>query len=182
MDLGIGAALLMSSLHAAVRAHWGRGRPAWVMGELNAYLCENTPPEKFVTLFYAEINTATATLTYSNAGQNLPVVLRASGAVGRLEAGGTPCGLFQGATYHEASLSLGPGDIVVAWSDGLTEGTNASGEEPGEEPLLAALRATRGGSAAEIRDAVLAGGRSSLGGQPAADDTSVVVICRGLSS
>src|SRR5215813_10893758 len=93
---GTGAALLMSSLHAAVRAQsQTRASISEVMGEINQYIFENSPSNKFLTLFYGDLDPDTGTLTYSNGGHNSPILVRSDGAVEWLEQGGLPVGMMQ---------------------------------------------------------------------------------------
>ncbi|HSQ20701.1 MAG TPA: SpoIIE family protein phosphatase, partial [Blastocatellia bacterium] len=100
---GTGAALLMSSLHAAVRAQsQTRASISEVMGEINQYIFENSPSNKFLTLFYGELDPDTGMLTYSNGGHNAPIFVRRSGEVERLDKGGLPIGMMQGVAYQEA--------------------------------------------------------------------------------
>ena len=149
---GISAALLMASLHSAVRAFQFGGAscsspdaapsPAALLGLLNHHLYSSTQPEKYATLFLACHDTATRELTYSNGGHLPPLVLCANGAVTRLECGGSVVGLLDGLAYREATVQLEAGDLLVAYSDGLTEPENDFGEF-GEDRLLELIRQNR---------------------------------------
>lgn len=148
---GISAALLMAAIQSALRAQFydgfapsgdSSGLPfstAEVVGRLNLQLYENTPEEKYVTLFFAEYNAETRKLTYTNAG-HLPPVLFRGGEIHRLTAGGTVVGLFSSPRYEQAEIQLQPGDLLLAFTDGITEPENAYGEEFGEARVLEVVR------------------------------------------
>jgi sigma-B regulation protein RsbU (phosphoserine phosphatase) len=161
---GISAALLMATLHSAVRAYRfaseelvysestvagllanreERGgdcdelfqSPGRILSLLNRHLFRSTQPEKYATLFLAHYDAASAKLTYSNAGQLPPLVLGQDGSIRRLDQGGTVVGLMDGMHYDEDSFHMQPGDILVAYSDGVTEPENDFGEF-GEERMM----------------------------------------------
>ena len=162
---GISAALLMATVHAFVRAYaleplrgepsasdrrmYYRGdgttqselTPAMLMTTLNYQLFRGTPPEKYATMFLACYDAALRQLKYSNAGHLSPILLSADGNVSRLDTSGTVVGLFDGATYDESTVAMLPGDIFIAFTDGVTEPENASGEF-GEERLIELVKAT----------------------------------------
>ncbi len=155
---GISAALLMASLHSAVRAYRAAGEqrgargqhsgdahyasPARLLALLNAHLYSSTQPEKYATLFLACYDSVKRTLTYANGGQLPPLLVSLDGTIRRLDCGGSVVGLLQGLTYEEATVSLKPGDLLVAYSDGVTEPENEFGEF-GEERLLDVIRMHR---------------------------------------
>jgi phosphoserine phosphatase RsbU/P len=161
---GISAALLMATLHSAVRAYRfaseelvysesniaglmasrdERGgdcdelfqSPGRILSLLNRHLYRSTQPEKYATLFLAHYDANSSVLTYSNAGQLPPLVLSRHGEVRRLDKGGTVVGLMDGMRYDEDRFQMQSGDIMVAYSDGVTEPENDFGEF-GEERLL----------------------------------------------
>lgn len=144
---GISAALLMASIQSALRAQLYNGRsgsktasanaisPAEVAARLNLQLFENTPQERYATFFYAQYDAARRLLTYTNAG-HLPPVLFRRGTIQRLTTGGGVVGLFWPMNYEQADVQLEPGDVLLAFTDGLTEPENIYGEEFGEERLL----------------------------------------------
>ncbi|HTD97622.1 MAG TPA: SpoIIE family protein phosphatase [Edaphobacter sp.] len=161
---GISAALLMATLHSAVRAYrfaseelvysesnvaglmasreeLGGDRdelfesPGRILSLLNRHLYRSTQPEKYATLFLAHYDAVSAMLTYSNAGQLPPLVLGRDGTIHRLDQGGTVVGLMDGMKYDEGRLQMRSGDIMVAYSDGVTEPENDFGEF-GEERLM----------------------------------------------
>jgi sigma-B regulation protein RsbU (phosphoserine phosphatase) len=100
---------------------------------------ESTPREKYVTFFFAYYDAATRKLTYTNAG-HLPPVLFRHGRIERLKVGGTVVGLFSPLTYEQADIQLEPGDLLLAFTDGITEPENTYGEEFGEARVLEVAR------------------------------------------
>lgn len=141
---GISAALVMASLHSILRTQvsllrsgssQGLERAASLVVErANLQLCEGTAPEKFSTLFFGAYDPESGRLTYSNAGHLPPLLLR-DGEISRLEINGMIIGAFPHAEYSSTSVALKSGDILVAYTDGVTEPENAHGEEYGEERL-----------------------------------------------
>lgn len=176
---GTGAALLMSSLHAAVRAQsQTRASISEVMGEINQYIFENSPSNKFLTLFYGELDPDTGTLTYSNGGHNAPIFVRRSGEVERLDKGGLPIGMMQGVAYQEASVSFDPGDVLVIYSDGITESINERDEEFEEERLIEVVKNNLGRSASGIRDRIDEALSRFVGTTAPVDDMTLMIIKR----
>ena len=177
---GTGAALLMSSLHAAVRAQsQTRSTISEVMGEINAYIFENSPPNKFLTLFYGELDPETGTLRYSNGGHNTPFLFRGKGEVVHLDQGGLPIGMMQsGAAYQEGSVDFDPGDVLVIYSDGITESVNEKDEEFGEWRLTEVLKNNLRRSASGIRDRVDEALSRFVGTTPPVDDMTLMIIKR----
>ena len=138
---GIGAAILMASTQGLVNAHARRevGTKNTIFS-INTDLCESTEPEKFVTMFYGILYTKTDVLTYTNAGHNHPFVYRASRGKPlclpeALDAGGTVLGMIKDTEYSEGSVRLASGDILVLYSDGVTEARNQDGDLFGVERL-----------------------------------------------
>jgi sigma-B regulation protein RsbU (phosphoserine phosphatase) len=176
---GTGAALLMSSLHAAVRAQsQTRASISEVMGEINQYIFENSPSNKFLTLFYGELDPDTGTLTYSNGGHNAPIFVRRSGEVERLDKGGLPIGMMQGVVYQEASVGFDPGDVLVIYSDGITESINEREEEFDEERLIEVVKNNLGRSASGIRDRIDEALSRFVGTTAPVDDMTLMIIKR----
>jgi len=176
---GTGAALLMSSLHAAVRAQTQtRASTCEVMGEINQYIFENSPSNKFLTLFYGGLDPLTGTLTYSNGGHNAPIFVRRSGEVERLDKGGLPIGMMQGVAYQEASVEFHPGDVLVIYSDGITESINERDEEFEEERLIEVVKNNMGRSASGIRDRIDEALSRFVGTTAPVDDMTLMIIKR----
>src|SRR5262249_5316403 len=152
---GTGAAILMSSVHAAVRAQsQTRSNISEVMGEINQYIFENSPPNKFLTLFYGELDPQTGALAYSNGGHNAPMLVRHTREVERLAKGGLPIGMMQGIKYQEATVKFDVGDVLVIYSDGITESVNEKEEEFDEDRLIEVLKNSLTRSASGIRDRI----------------------------
>lgn len=151
---GISAALLMASLHSAVRAFGlsstngvsaeaTKPSPATLLELLNKHIFASTPPEKYATLFLGYYDAATRKLTYSNGGHLAPMVLSGDGTVKHLDCGGPPVGLLNGMKYCEDSVELYSGDLLMAFSDGLTE-PEQNDEQFGEDRLFDYIRQHRG--------------------------------------
>jgi serine phosphatase RsbU (regulator of sigma subunit) len=176
---GTGAALLMSSLHAAVRAQsQTTASVREVMGEINRYLYENTPSNKFVTLFYGKLNPESGVLTYSNGGHNPPALLQASGDMIKLDIGGLPIGVMQNSVYREGQIEFRPGDALVVYSDGITESVNDAGEEFGESRLTDVVRRYLDRSAAGLRDRIDEALSRFVGTAAPVDDMTLMIIKR----
>ncbi|HJQ24228.1 MAG TPA: SpoIIE family protein phosphatase [Blastocatellia bacterium] len=176
---GTGAALLMSSLHAAVRAQAQTRRSiSEVMAEINEYIFENSPSNKFLTLFYGTINPLTGELKYSNGGHNPPMLVRTSGEVLRLDKGGLPVGMMKGMAYQEDSVSFNPGDVLVIYSDGITESVNEKDEEFEEERLVEVVRHNLNRSASGIRDRIDEALSRFVGTMAPVDDMTLMIIKR----
>jgi len=176
---GTGAAILMSSLHAAVRAQsQTRSSISEVMGEINEYIFENSPSNKFLTLFYGQLAPETGTLAYSNGGHNAPIFVRVSGQVERLDKGGLPIGMMQGVVYQEASVVFDPGDVLVIYSDGITESINEHDEEFDEDRLIEVVKNNLGRSASGIRDRIDEALSRFVGTTAPVDDMTLMIIKR----
>jgi phosphoserine phosphatase RsbU/P len=133
---GVPAALLMSNLQAAVRAFAQEGTaPGAVCTSVNRLLCRNMASGRFVTFCYVRIDAATHKLTYANAGHNPPLLVRSSGKVDSLAPTGTVLGVFAESAYEQGDFVVAPGDRLVLYTDGITEGRNPAGEEFGEDRL-----------------------------------------------
>jgi sigma-B regulation protein RsbU (phosphoserine phosphatase) len=176
---GTGAALLMSSLHAAVRAQ-SQARVALceVMSEINQYIYENSPSNKFLTLFYGSLDPQTGRLTYSNAGHNTPLLMRQSGEIVRLDKGGLPIGMMPGMSFMEDSVAFEAGDVLVIYSDGITESVNEGDDEFGEARLIEVIRNNLNRSASGIRDRIDEALSRFVGAAPPVDDMTLMIIKR----
>jgi len=176
---GIGAALLMSSLHAAVRAQTQTSHPIReMMANLNDYIAENSPENKFLTLFYAELDPTTGDLFYANAGHNPPLLCRASGEIERRDATGLPNGILRNSEYEEACVRLWPGEALVVYSDGITESINMFDEEFGEDRLIEVLTRNRTSSAGKIRDRIDEALSRFVGTASPVDDMTLLILKR----
>jgi sigma-B regulation protein RsbU (phosphoserine phosphatase) len=200
---GISAALLMATLHSAVRAYRfaseelvfsesavagllssreERGgdcdelfqSPGRILSLLNRHLYRSTQPEKYATLFLAHYDADSTKLTYSNAGQLPPLVLGRDGNVRRLDRGGTVVGLMDGMRYDEDSFHMQPGDILVAYSDGVTEPENDFGEF-GEERLMEVVSRYRDHPLDVISNQVMLALDAWIGADEQPDDITLVL-------
>jgi serine phosphatase RsbU (regulator of sigma subunit) len=147
---------------------------AAVITRLNHGLFRRAIESRFLTTFYGVMD-ADGTFTYCNAGHNAPMLLSASG-VRRLETGGMVLGLFDHASFEEETLTLQPGDAILAFSDGVTEALNADGEEFSDDRLLASVGGHHGGAPQAVVDAVLADVRAFCGDATQSDDVTVLMV------
>jgi sigma-B regulation protein RsbU (phosphoserine phosphatase) len=137
----IPAALLMATFQASLKTLSAVpcSLEELVVG-MNRYACSNSQEGlRFTTAFIAEFEVTTSTLTYINAGHNVPILRRGTGTIERLTNGGLPLGILAGARYEEGKAVLYPGDWLTVFTDGLIEAENNVGEEFGEERLLPIL-------------------------------------------
>ncbi len=183
---GISAALLMATLHSAVRAYQFANEaastaastlfssPGRIMELLNRHLYRSTQPEKYATLFLAHYDAATAWLTYSTAGQLPPLLLGRDNSIRRLDCGGTVVGLLDGVKYEEGHLPMHSGDILVAYSDGVTEPENDFGDF-GEERLMEVVRRHRDQPLHVISREVMQALDAWIGAEEQPDDITLVL-------
>lgn len=200
---GISAALLMATIHSAVRAYSLQDIPALrepiavgaasgsdvmlasglqgfevspgaLLALLNHQLYESTPAEKYATLFLGIYNGQDRKLTYSNGGHLPPIILSDDGSIHRLDRGGTVVGLFDQMSYEEGSAQLRAGDIFLAYSDGVTEPENDFGEF-GEQRLIDLVRENRESSLARISEIVTAAVDDWIGANEQPDDVTLVL-------
>ncbi len=200
---GISAALLMATLHSAVRAYRFASEelvysessfagltasreefgmdcdglfesPGRILSLLNRHLYRSTQPEKYATLFLGHYNAKSSVLTYSNAGQLPPLVLGRDGSIRRLDRGGTVVGLMDGMHYEEDRVQMRSGDILVAYSDGVTEPENDFGEF-GEERLMEVVRRYRDQPLHVISAQVMLALDTWIGAEEQPDDITLVL-------
>ncbi len=148
--------------------------PASVLGLLNRHLFHSTPTEKYATMFFGIWDGQTRTLTYSNAGHLPPFIVRQNGTIEELTVGGTVIGLFNEVAYEEASVQLAPGELFVAYSDGLTEPENEFGEF-GSARLIDLIRKCRNGSLPRISEIVTSSVMDWIGAAEQPDDVTLVL-------
>ena len=148
---GVPAALLMAVVQASLRivASDGRTSIPELAAKINGFLHRSTSSSSYATFFYAQLDERSRRLTYVNAGHNPPYLLRQAEIL-ELNVGGTVLGMFPQMTYEQATVDLRPGDVLVAFTDGVTEALNASEEEFGEVRLKALLQSIIDLSATEI--------------------------------
>jgi serine phosphatase RsbU (regulator of sigma subunit) len=173
---GMPASLMMMALHARVQVlAEDPGHLAAFMTRLNKATCANCPSNRFITFFFCVLNTATGELTFANAGHNPPIVVRASGAAEMLEGGGPVLGILPVARYSEQCTGLNQGDMLVLYSDGVTEANDIEQNEYGEERFIEVLRQHRAEPASAIVEAVTKSLAEFAAGAPQADDITLVV-------
>ena len=171
------AALMIANVQSSLRtaAFFAGDDPATVIGTVNRQLQTASLSDRFATLFYGVFDAVTRTLGYSNAGHNRPLVIRRDSSVVGLETRGLPVGLFADSTYEEAVVHLQPGDTVIAYTDGVIETVNPSGEEWGVEGIRKASVESKARDAEELVDAIFTSlDEFSRGRQ--ADDATVAVL------
>jgi len=148
--------------------------PGAVLALLNQQLYRCTPAQKYATMFLGFYDQQTRQLTYSNAGHLPPIVICANGSTHLLDTGGTVVGLFGDMAYPEGRVTLNPGDIVVAYSDGITEPENDFGDF-GEERLTQIVQENRDLPLPRISDAILNAVTDWIGGEEQPDDMTIVL-------
>jgi phosphoserine phosphatase RsbU/P len=200
---GISAALLMATIHSAVRAYEqeplvaagsstafgthsrsaalapriARPSPAQILWLLNRHLHATTQPEKYATLFLGFYDDDSRRLTYSNAGHLPPIVLGEDGSTRRLDTGGMVVGLFDDCAYEEQTVQLAPGDLFIAFSDGMTEPENEFGEF-GETRLVETIASFRDLPLERICEHAVAAVQDWIGSEEQPDDVTLVLARR----
>jgi sigma-B regulation protein RsbU (phosphoserine phosphatase) len=178
---GIPAALLMATLRAYLRAqtmYRERDLPS-VMANLNRLVYESSAANRYATFFYAELDRASHALRYVNAGHNAPIMFRQDGAaraVAHLDVGGPVIGLLEDSVYRQGLIALHPGDVLLAYTDGVSEALNGADEEWGEERLIEAARTGRAVSSRALIDQVMRSADAFVAGAPQNDDMTLVVL------
>ncbi len=172
---GAPAALLTAVIQGVLAAQASSGGgPAATLARINEVLIRRAIESRFVTMFLAAL-TPDGQLTYCNAGHNPPFLL-SGGTVRRLEKGGTICGLFPMACYEEETIPLKPGDLLVIFSDGISEALNAAGEEFGDDRILASVNQLAGRSVQDVLDGLVSTVRQFAAGTVQSDDMTTVVM------
>jgi sigma-B regulation protein RsbU (phosphoserine phosphatase) len=137
----LAAALMISSVQSSLRtaASFAGNDAVTVVRAVNSQVHASSLADRYATLFYGVFDGATRTLSYVNAGHNPPIVIRQDRSMIRLETGGVPVGIFPSWTYEEGVVQLRPGDLIIAYTDGVTEAASPDGEEWGVEGLRKAV-------------------------------------------
>jgi serine phosphatase RsbU (regulator of sigma subunit) len=176
---GIGAALLMANLQAALRSQCATAweQPERFLQSVNRLLYENTAEGDYATLFFAQYDDGTRKLRYSNCGHPPALLLRGDDSLERLGATCTVVGLFEKWDCVMEERELAAGDAVLLYTDGVTEALNGEGEEFGEERLLVAARQHRGQSPPELLAAVADQARGFSPHEQTDDITLIVAKC-----
>ena len=179
---GISAALLMANLQAALRSQLMDGASvastAGVVARLNRQLLATAPEDRFATAFLAIYNARTRLLRYTNAGHLPPLYFNGS-AVTPLDVGGTIVGMFPDCEYEEGSITIEPGSLLAAYSDGITEPENAYGEQFGKQRLIEVIQRNREQRPEDLLAAVVASVDQWAGTPQQADDMTVVIASAG---
>ena len=181
-DKGMGAALYMALSRTLIRTYADEydTQPELVLHAVNRRILRDTQTDLFVTVFYGILDPASGTLTYSNAGHNPPYVLSAEdgSSVQALVRTGIPLGIFEDIPWERRDVQLAPGDMLVLYSDGIPEAQDRQGSFFGEERLLETVQASRGCSAQDVREVLLAQVRRFVGDAPQYDDITLMVLVR----
>jgi serine phosphatase RsbU (regulator of sigma subunit) len=182
---GMPAALLMSNLQASLHGQvLHPGTVAGVVERVNDLLVKSTDPHMFATFFYGTLDAGQATFTCTNAGHNPPVLLRNDGTLQELTTGGLLLGMMGEQVYQQETVTMEPGEIIVLYTDGITEAVGPSADEDdydamfGEEALFQVVKRNRHLPAAGIKDAILDAVATHTSGVAQSDDITLVVIRR----
>lgn len=153
---GLAAALMISNVQSSLRtaALFPGHDGAAIVGTVNRHVYATSLLDRYATLFYGVLDAPSRTLRYVNAGHNPPIVLRRDGSIDWLETGGAPVGMFPDWRYEEGSVRLHSGDLIVAYTDGVTEAENPLGDVWGVEGLRKAAAENRSRSAASMVEAI----------------------------
>lgn len=176
---GMPAALLMANLQATIRGQTLINTSAKdCLCRSNTLLFQSTNPEKFVTLFYGILDTKKHLLYFSNAGHDAPLLFSENQAPIRLKTGGLVLGILEDFPFEEEVIPFNPGDLLVLYSDGITEAINSREEEFGQHRLEAVVKKHQEDSAGEIIEKIIAAVKLHVGDSPQIDDMTLVVIKR----
>jgi sigma-B regulation protein RsbU (phosphoserine phosphatase) len=174
---GVPAALLMAFLRASLRAAMHIGyAPNISMAKANFLLWESIEDRQFVTAFYGVLDATNKTLAYANAGHNPPLLLDEDGRVRFIERGGLPLGMFRDTRYYEYYLPIEAGQVLVLYTDGIVEATNAAGEEYGRDRLAEKVLAGRALSAKALIKFIHADMMDWTEGRGAGDDVTFLIV------
>jgi serine phosphatase RsbU (regulator of sigma subunit)/DNA-binding NarL/FixJ family response regulator len=181
-DKGMGAALYMALSRTLIRTYAAeyQAQPDLVLDAVNSRILLDTRASLFVTIFYGILDPTDGTLTYCNAGHNPPYLLRAGDkdAIQGLDRTGMPLGVYADVTWERRAVPLAPGDVLVLYTDGITEAQNGQEVFFGKERLLEIAKANVGRSAREIQDVLLAAVHEFVGEAPQFDDITLMVLVR----
>jgi sigma-B regulation protein RsbU (phosphoserine phosphatase) len=182
VDKGAGAALFMALSWILIRTYATQypAQPELILSSVNRRILEDTAAQDFVTVFYGVLDPATGELVYANAGHCPVLLVRAQeqDAVQALCNTGMPLGLFQDVIWKQGVIQLAPGDVLVLYTDGITEARDAQGEFFDEDRLRESLIANQGRPAETIRDTILGAVDEFVGEAPQSDDIALVVVTR----
>ena len=180
---GIGASLLMASVHAAIRSRAGSlvDRPASLIAEVNRHLIDSCPSGTFVTLFLGTLDLDSGILHYVNCGHPPAILWHSDGrGAEQLAEGGPVLGVIDAEIYATGECELVSGDIVIVYSDGVTEATNASEEMFEDLRLIEAVTVAANRSAPGLAESIVRAVDDFAEKQEQADDISVLVVRRSV--
>ena len=176
---GTAAALLMSNLQATLRSQTISSSCAReCLEKANNLLYHSTDSEKYATLFYGILDSEKHRLAFTNAGHNYPFLVCTDGKVERLKTIGIPLGFMENFEFSEHTVSLNPGDVLVLFSDGISEALNAQEEEFEEERILEIILSNRDASPEDLIEKVIASVREHAGDEEQSDDMTLLVVKR----
>jgi phosphoserine phosphatase RsbU/P len=173
---GTPASILMASVHASLRALAGTSTLPVLMSRLNRFLYDNTEANRYVTLFYGELDAARRRFEYVNAGHVPPFLVRAGGIVDRLRSGGPVLGLLDEVAFECGEVLLAPGDVLAMVTDGATEALSPDEEEFGDERVVAALATSHPAPAARALSHLLTTVEGWTGGGGCTDDLTALLL------
>ncbi len=178
---GIPASLLMASLQASLRGQTmgGCDNLETLVKNVNQLVYAASPVNRYATFFYAQYDAAQLKLTYVNAGHNAPLLLRCDAGrreLLRLETGGPPVGLVPFSAYQSGAMQLRSGDLIVFFTDGISEAMNSQEEEWGEENLIGILQGSDNRRPETLVDEIFRAADSFAGGAPQHDDMTIVIL------
>ena len=171
---GPAAALLTAKIQGLLGAGADHGTPAEIMQTVNRGLTRRAVEAKYATVFHATLDSV-GLLTFCNAGHNPPLIF-GRGGLRRLESGSMPVGMFDFAQFQDATEQLQPGDVLIVYSDGVTEALDAEGQEFGEERLAAIAEQRHKEDASTILDAIVEGVQTFARGAAQHDDVTAMVV------
>jgi len=176
---GMSAALLMASLRAALISEVGpQLRLEKMAAKLNDFVHSSSASNKFITFFFCELDRRTGVIRYINAGHNPPIIIAKDGTVARLDPTGFCLGMFPAVTYEVSQVTLAKGEMVVLFTDGITDARNKDNGEFGEENLIGLLKKSSKKPASEIVGKVCAEVSSFTAGVEPFDDMTLIVLKR----
>lgn len=175
------AAMLMATFQASLKTLARTpGSLADLVGRMNTYACSNSQNgRRFTTTFISEYDPASRSLTYVNAGHNLPILRRNTGAIERLDIGGTPLGIQEDVPYQSGIVTLDSGDWLIIFTDGVTEAENALAQEYGEARMLAILQAYAAATPSQLLQAIMQDLDRFVGDAAQHDDVTLMLLKAG---
>jgi sigma-B regulation protein RsbU (phosphoserine phosphatase) len=183
VDKGVGAALFMALSWILIRTYAPEypTQPELVLSAVNRRILKDTNANQFVAVFYGILDPATGTLAYCNAGHVPPYLLstQSDDAIQTLRRTGPPLGILEDVTWEQGVVQLALGDILVLYTDGITDAEDEKGTFFGQERLLGSVQANLGRSAQEMQDALMAEVHEFVGDTPQFDDIALMVLVRG---